>query len=126
MIITGAPPGQGIEHEPTRFMWSKTAEQILDSLGRVLKRTTAAGQFNQTTIDLLLESPLPVIPAQRPTLSVAGDRQLPAIQAGLAAEGEVLRQARGEIHLHGSEAGVCGQVDLLVGIGVEVIQLLGP
>ncbi|MCA1671631.1 MAG: IS630 family transposase, partial [Actinobacteria bacterium] len=28
---------------PKPFIWTKTAEQILDSLGRLLKRTTDAG-----------------------------------------------------------------------------------
>lgn len=32
------------KENPTPFTWTKTAEQILESLGRLLKRTTGAGR----------------------------------------------------------------------------------
>jgi transposase len=33
----------GWKEDPKPFIWTKTAEQILESLGRLIKRTTDAG-----------------------------------------------------------------------------------
>src|SRR5690625_5057962 len=76
-------------------------------------------------IDLLLERPLPVLPAQGPALAVAGDRQLPAVQLALTAAGEAAAQSLGQVRSQSREGGVIREVLLLLGVGVEVVQLLG-
>src|SRR5690625_6009720 len=82
----------------------------------LIVRELGGGAWSQrASIALLLERALSISVAQRPTLSVTGDRQLPSVQLGLAAELEARRQSRGEICPHGSEAGISGEVDLLLG-----------
>src|SRR5690625_6458583 len=76
-------------------------------------------------IDLLLERPLPVLLAQGPALAVAGDRQLPAVQLALTAAGEAAAQSLGQVLSQGREGRVTREVLLLLGISVEVVQLLG-
>jgi len=44
---------------PKPFIWTKTAEQILDSLGRLLKRTTGAGHSMATTPSCSVPAPWP-------------------------------------------------------------------
>src|SRR5690625_2920135 len=93
----------------------------------LIVRELGGGAWSQrASIALLLERALSISVAQRPTLSVTGDRQLPSVQLGLAAELEARRQSRGEICPHGSEAGISGEVDLLLGVGVQVVELVGP
>ena len=57
----------------------------------VVRELGGGARPQRASIALLLERALSISVAQRPTLSVAGDRQLPSVQLGLAAELEARR-----------------------------------
>src|SRR5699024_12873310 len=79
------------------------AGELMTLIVRVLG---GGARSQRASLALLLERALSISVAQRLTLAVTGDRQLPSVQLGLAAELEARRQSRGEICPHGSEAGI--------------------